>query len=250
MGALSTPSAPVRRALARGAAAALLVFLVTAEQVLTDGPFIRFDHRVMERLAHHHLVETLIYLRPVSGRFVPLARSVTVFGEVLFLVAVAAGVALVLAVHGRRRAGWFVLGAVLGGACVNVVVRVLVAHTRPEQPIPYMRFGGYGMPSGHAMDVTVCASAIVIAFWPAMSSAWARALAVLAASLVVLGVSLSRLVLLVHQVADVVGGVSLGLAWVLGLAALVAPWEDHGHADGRPHGRTGRATARAPGGDG
>ena len=95
-----------------------------------------------------------------------------------------------------------------------LVGRVGLAHVRPGMPFPYFLLGRYGLPSGHALDATVCFGAVIVVLWPQLSRR-RRLTATVATSALVAGVSYSRVVLLAHYLSDVIAGVTLGLAWLL-----------------------------------
>jgi undecaprenyl-diphosphatase len=103
---------------------------------------------------------------------------------------------------------------------LDIVARTIIGHLRPDLPFPYFLI--IGLPSGHALDATTCYGALVVVAWPHLSRGQ-RILATTAASLLVVAVSYSRVVLLSHYLSDVLGGVLLGLAWLLVVVAGFGP---------------------------
>ena len=127
-------------------------------------------------------------------------------------------VALLLYRHGRRRDPMFLATAAIGGVVLDLVVRVAFGHVRPDLPFPYSLLGRDGLPSGHALDATVCYGAVLIALWPQLSRT-RKLVATSATAVLVAGVSYSRVVLLNHYLSDVLAGITLGLTWLLLVAA-------------------------------
>jgi undecaprenyl-diphosphatase len=203
----------------------LLAFAGVVQQVMTGGRLVTFDRRVANRIAHHQFLEIMIGRVPLEGRWVEPSRDVTVLGDARFLLAVALVAGTVLWIMWRPRAALFVVGATVGGMALDLVVRSYIGAVRPDIPSPFTFASQDGMPSGHALDATVCFGAIVIVLFPRLP-VLGRIVAVLAATTLVLVVSASRVTLLAHYVSDVVGGVTLGLAWLFALAAVFMPWRE------------------------
>ncbi|MEX1208486.1 MAG: phosphatase PAP2 family protein [Acidimicrobiia bacterium] len=83
--------------------------------------------------------------------------------------------------------------------------------------------GGSCFPSGHAMTSLVMYGALVLVVLPLVAEAW-RPVLVAATGLVVLGIGVSRLVLGVHFITDVIGGWVLGTAWLSASTAAFSIW--------------------------
>jgi membrane-associated phospholipid phosphatase len=88
---------------------------------------------------------------------------------------------------------------------------------------------GFGFPSGHALGTTVAYGGAA-----ALADVWTRRRRLLAAGTVVAAVALSRVVLSVHYLVDVLAGVAVGLVLLAGVLAAAG-------ARGGPPGRSPRA---------
>lgn len=113
-----------------------------------------------------------------------------------------------------RRAGGFVGGTLFVGFAVTIALKAWFAQPRPPAELQYVTASGFGFPSGHALGATVGWGALAVAL-ERVSTAPRRAAV---AGVVAVTVALSRVVIGVHYLVDVVAGVALGLV-VLGLAA-------------------------------
>lgn len=145
--------------------------------------------------------------------YVDLAAIVTDLGG-------ATGLILVLAViywvaPGRRRAA-VVAGYAVVGVGAIVLLKYLLAVPRPPASIHAVSLTDdpYGFPSGHAFLAVLVYGGLVVAYDRRSDLA-----AVLGAGALVLAISLSRVVLGLHYLSDVLVGAVLGLVV---LAALVA----------------------------
>lgn len=124
----------------------------------------------------------------------------------------------------RRRPVIFIAVAGWLGGLIGIAVKVLVARPRPELDEPLAHAVGKSFPSGHAMTSVVMYGALLLVVLPLVAAAW-RPMLVAATGLVVLGIGVSRLVLGVHFITDVVGGWVLGGAWLAASTAAFSIWQ-------------------------
>ena len=87
----------------------------------------------------------------------------------------------------------------------------MVAH-------PIAHGNGDSFPSGHALGSIVCYGALFLVFLPAMRGIWRRVFTAIIVTLIAL-IGISRLLLGVHYVSDVLGAWALGITW-LGVTAF------------------------------
>lgn len=113
------------------------------------------------------------------------------------------------------------VGAVLGGLVASYLLKSLFAAPRPPTELHVTPTGGWGFPSGHATSATVFWGAIAI--WVPVSS-WRRRVGV--AGVIVAVVALTRLVLGVHYMGDVLAGMLVGSGFLLLFLAIAddEPW--------------------------
>lgn len=122
-------------------------------------------------------------------------------------------VALAYLIHGEKHhAAWLVV-TVFGGAALGFGLKEIVGRARPVLPDPVSTAPGLSFPSGHALGASIgCCLLLLITlrFLPRGG----RVAAVIAAAVIVGSVALARVVLGVHFVSDVLGGMTLGVGWV------------------------------------
>jgi undecaprenyl-diphosphatase len=118
---------------------------------------------------------------------------------------------------------WFVLTAVVGSQIVVTFLKEWFDRPRPDAgpavPLPESS----SFPSGHATSGIAVFGALAIVFSERLPAGRARSLVWAGAVLVGLGTGVSRLVLNVHFVSDVLAGWCLGLAW-LSACLLARDW--------------------------
>jgi membrane-associated phospholipid phosphatase len=114
------------------------------------------------------------------------------------------------------------LSALGGAALLNQLLKVLFARPRPTLSDPLLLESGYSFPSGHAMGSLILYGVLAYFAVIALSNRGARAVVILAATLLVLLIGFSRMYLGVHYVSDVVAGYAAGGVW---LSALITGME-------------------------
>jgi len=219
------PDESAARALYIGAAVALVAFCIVVQQVMANGWLVTVDRNLAQRAAHDDFFEVIIGQHAQRGGLVHASRAITPLGNVVVLLVISLVAATVLWSRDRQRAAVFVPGALVSGALLDIVLRTIIGDARPALPDPWRYISHFGLPSGHALDVTVCFTALLIVAWTTLAPVW-RGVATVAVAAVVAAVAASRVVILVHYLSDVLGGVALGLAWVLFLAAVFRPWQE------------------------
>jgi undecaprenyl-diphosphatase len=158
--------------------------------------------------------------------FVAVLKAISTIGSAAVYAPLFAVLTFWLCVRGLRRLAAFVAVTVIGSSAINALVKSAVDRARPELPDPVAHAGGYSFPSGHAQSATVAAAVLLLVFLPVLRGR-ARTVALIAAPAWVALVCFSR----VHFVSDVVGGLILGVAWVVATTALFSAWR---RETGRP----------------
>ncbi len=102
------------------------------------------------------------------------------------------------------RLGYILLSSLLLSANLNVLLKNVVAEPRPPRYMWKVSASGYSFPSGH--------SQVSSTFWYTLSLLFRRASLLVLATVLVTSIATSRVMLGVHWVQDVVGGVAIGLA--------------------------------------
>ena len=190
-------------------AAALLFALLLLLVRLQWAPLESVDHRAAAWL--NSLVAG-------HASVVRVVKAVTWLGSGGVLWALTGTAAVVLAIRRRWRLVIYLLVTGAGELTLDPVLKALVGRLRPVVAHPIAYGTGDSFPSGHALGSLVCYGALFLVFLPATRGVWRR---VFTAVIVVLiaAIGISRLLLGVHYMSDVLGGWTLGLTW-LGLTAF------------------------------
>jgi undecaprenyl-diphosphatase len=205
------PGRPRRRlaALATVPVAALLFAILLILVRLRWAPLESVDHGAASRtnrlVAGDHPVVTVV-------------KAVTWLGSDVALVAVIAAAVVYLVIRKRWRLAVYLLAAGAGALVLNPVLKTLVGRLRPVVAHPIAYGTGDSFPSGHTMSATICYGAVLLVFLPAARGRLRTALITVIAVVVVL-VGISRILLGVHYLSDVIAGWAIGIAW-LGVTAF------------------------------
>ena len=125
-------------------------------------------------------------------------------------VRIALGVSgLVLIARGARRAGGWLLGAVLLSLVAILAAKNLFDRPRPFFPEPISAVAGFSFPSGHATAAGMAATVLTVVAWAVLVGAWRWTVIGVSWALAAL-VAVDRVLLGVHYPTDAVGGLLLG----------------------------------------
>jgi len=178
----------------------LLVAIVLV-MIHTNSGFARFDSSVSLFGAHHATA--------LSTRFL---RFYTQLGGALVIVPLGVIVAIVETIRQRKVTVFAFLIVVVGGQfLVANVIKGIVDRARPDFD-QLTGFSGSSFPSGHAVAAAACLSAFALVIGRRRSIKVRAILAGLAVGLST-GIACCRVMLGVHWLTDVLGGLALGWAW-------------------------------------
>ena len=147
-----------------------------------------------------------------SNASTTLLRALTMLGSTPVVV----GVGLVVGVFEYRRIPsrslWLFLTLAIGGDILVVnLIKAGVARARPAID-PLTSFAGSSFPSGHTAAAAACYSAVALVMSRGRAPRTRAVLAGIAAGIAV-AVGMSRMLLGVHWLTDVIAGLAVGWAW-------------------------------------
>ena len=124
----------------------------------------------------------------------------------------------ILAIVAFRKRLWRRLSTlalcVLGGMLLNVMLKHAFHRARPHFADAILTLTSYSFPSGHVAATTIFYGLGVLWVFGRTGALRWRALALVSAAWVILLVALSRMVLGVHYLSDVIAGFAEGVAWL------------------------------------
>src|SRR5437016_5718493 len=169
--------------------------------------------------ADHGAAADLNRLIAGNATAVSVVKAITWLGSdgVLWTVIAAATIILAIRRQWRLAASLLLTGA--GALTLDPILKSLVGRLRPVVAHPIAHGTGDSFPSGHSLGSIVCYGAVLLVVLPAARGRWRPILITVIAALVAL-IGISRILLGVHYLSDVVGAWALGITW-LGITAFV-----------------------------
>jgi undecaprenyl-diphosphatase len=165
-----------------------------------------------------------------NATLVAAVKAITWLGSDGVLWAVVGAAAVVLALRRQWRLAVYLLVTGAGALVLDPVLKSLVGRLRPVLAHPIAHGIGNSFPSGHSLGSIVCYGAVLLVFLPVARGRWRTAFITVVAALIAL-IGISRILLGVHYLSDVVGAWAVGIAW-LGLTTFA--FELSRHAAGLP----------------
>jgi undecaprenyl-diphosphatase len=190
-------------------AAALLFAILLVGVRLNWAPLESVDHGAAAHL------NSLVAGHPAV---IEVVKAVTWLGSDGVLWTVIGVTAGVLAIRRRWRLASYLLITGAGALVLDPVLKTLVGRLRPVVAHPIAHGNGDSFPSGHSLGSIVCYGAVLLAFLPAVRGRWRPVFVTVIVTLVVL-IGVSRTLLGVHYLSDVLGAWAIGIAW-LGVTAI------------------------------
>src|SRR5580692_7829122 len=168
--------------------------------------------------ADHGAAARLNSLVAGHAAVVSVVKAVTWLGSSGVLWTLIGMAVVVLAIRRRWRLAIYLLVTGAGALALDPTLKALVGRLRPVVAHPIAYGKGDSFPSGHALSSIVCYGALFVVFLPATRGMWRRVFTAVIVTLIA-AIGISRLLLGVHYISDVLGGWTLGITW-LGITAF------------------------------
>jgi undecaprenyl-diphosphatase len=166
----------------------------------------------------HHSAASLNGLIAGHPAVVAVVKAVTFLGSDGVLWTVILATSVILAIRRRWRLAIYLAVTGAGALVLDPILKSLVGRLRPVVAHPVAHGTGNSFPSGHSLGSIVCYGAVLLVFLPAARGRWRTAFTAGTVTLIAL-IGISRLLLGVHYLSDVLGAWAVGIAW-LGLTAV------------------------------
>ena len=205
-------SAAARRTLAPLAVVTVAAFVFALLLVL-----VRLRWAPLES-ADHSAAAWLNSLVAGHAVVVSVVKAVTWLGSSGVLWTLIGLAVVMLAIRRRWRLAIYLLVTGAGELTLDPVLKDLVGRLRPVVAHPVAYGTGDSFPSGHALGSIVCYGALFLVFLPVTRGIWRRVFTAVIVTLIA-AIGISRLLLGVHFLSDVLGAWALGITW-LGVTAF------------------------------
>lgn len=180
---------------------ATMGFAELAEHVLAGGTQ-AFDVALLQWI-HEHQTPLLTQLMV----------EMTYLGTGTVVLTVVGVAALFLWHTTHKHSARLLLAATIGNIILNGALKLVYHRARPSVFEWQTVAVSSSFPSGHAMSATVVYGTVAYLLMRLQKHAWAKALTLSGAIILILLICFTRLYLGVHYPSDVLGGIIVGLAW-------------------------------------
>jgi membrane-associated phospholipid phosphatase len=195
-------------------------FVVIAGAVAGSATIDRLDVRFV-RWVHEHVPDALV----------ETMRVVTYAGGAVVLTVLAVAAAVVLVRHRRVAEAVLVVAAYAGSQALDQALKFGFTRARPVFDDPFVQLSTYAFPSGHAFSASATYGALAVVLADRLPDR--RTLIFVCAATLIVVVAASRVILGLHYLLDVVGGMLAGIAWLslclLAIGRLARRWRSPGH---------------------
>lgn len=146
-----------------------------------------------------------------------VAIGITTIGDVWSQTAITIIIAsLLIALKEYKVAVWYSITMLLGALVLNNAVKSFFGRIRPEYVEALLHEASYAFPSGHSMGSMILLGGLAfIVYRLVRGKSTFKGLVIFFCMITVLAIGLSRIYLGVHYPSDVLGGFSLGAAWLM-----------------------------------
>ena len=170
-------------------------------EMLSTGGTIPFDETVRHWVYDHRSPLASAIFIPVT--YMGNWQTITILAAIL------------LAIPATRRKIGLPLSVIsLSSTVIYKLVKGFFQRPRPEMEVRLIPQGGYSFPSGHSMNCIVCFGILIYLIRRYCPNRTATNVLTVLLSLLIIGIGTSRVYVGVHFPTDVLGGWSLGLAFL------------------------------------
>lgn len=191
----------------------LMLIAVTLAVALDVAPLHRLDHRVAT-----WGYETTYGRTGWSEWWIAVAR----YGHPMVVRVVLLALAVVVSLRRGRAWGAWIVAVTVVETVVAPSVKFVLSRPRPEWPDPITVEHSLSYPSGHAAAAGMFTAVVLVLALSSQAPVRRRAAMAAVGGIVGLVIAADRVMLGVHYLSDVVGGVLLGVAIVLAGALVLA----------------------------
>lgn len=120
---------------------------------------------------------------------------------------------------------WLIVQSLLGAVLLNQVLKSVFRRSRPLVET-LVEQGGFSFPSGHSMGSLICYGGILFLILRNIRRPSIRNGLIALVAILVLFIGISRIYVGVHYPTDIIGGFSVGAAWLI-FATAMYPKAEH-----------------------
>ena len=185
---------------------ALIGFLALAEDV--------FNKEIMNGdIIGYKIISTFL----ISDFATPIAKFITNFGGAIFLITLT--VILFILIK-NKKIGLSILTNLVVIAGLNQVIKRILQRPRPTE-YKIIEETGYSFPSGHSMVSMAFYGYLIYLIYKYVKNKYIKWISIIALSILICFIGISRIYLGVHYTSDVLGGFLLSISYLIIYVSVV-----------------------------
>lgn len=185
---------------------ALIGFLALAEDV--------FHKEIMNGdIIGYKIISTFL----ISDFATPIAKFITNFGSAIFLITLT--VILFILIK-NKKIGLSILTNLVVIAGLNQVIKRILQRPRPTE-YKIIEETGYSFPSGHSMVSMAFYGYLIYLIYKYVKNKYIKWISIIALSILICFIGISRIYLGVHYTSDVLGGFLLSISYLIIYVSVV-----------------------------
>lgn len=152
--------------------------------------------------------------------------AITDFGDVYYIAfsILFTSVFLIWKYQDYHAALWLIIQSLVGSVLLNQGLKQVFHRSRPAVE-HLVTQGGYSFPSGHSMGAMICYGGILFLLSKRVDHKTYRNSLFIIGTLLIFIIGLSRIYIGVHFFTDVIGGFSIGAAWIAFTIGTYPKWK-------------------------
>lgn len=153
----------------------------------------------------------------ISDSVTPIAKIITIFGGAIFLITLST---LILIFVKDKKIGFFVWLNLGISTILNQTMKFIIRRPRPTE-FRIVDESGYSFPSGHSMVSVAFYGFLIYIIYKKIKNKYLKWSLIIALSVLVTLIGLSRIYLGVHYVSDVVGGFLISVSYLIMYTSII-----------------------------
>ncbi len=189
----------------------LILFLIILLDVLTTKQLIKLDYLIYKSILN---IQTPI--------LTPAFILITNFGNTIPLIILTIILSIFLLIRKKYSHLILLILSMSLGTILELSIKLLIHRLRPEQAL--INITRFSFPSGHATIATIFFTILLYSLIENIKSKKVKIILTIAAIIIILLISFSRIYLGVHWFSDVLGGIILGILINSSILLAIEMW--------------------------
>lgn len=180
-----------------------------------------FSNEVMKKdIIGYNLISKYM----ISDSTLPIAKFITNFGGVIYLITIAILVGIIVGIKNKLMGVLIVLNLPIAGG-LNQLLKHIVQRPRPTE-YRLIEENGYSFPSGHSMVSAAFYGFLIYLIFKYVKNKYLKWFSIIFLSTLIILIGVSRIYLGVHYTSDVLAGFMISISYLVIYTSIVNDYLD------------------------